>query len=498
MSKDNKPFFTGGEWDLDLIDTMWTVIDDIARTEYGLDYAEPQIEIVTADQMLHYHSQNAMPTLYSHWSYGKTYEASKRSWAAGQSSIAYETIINTDPMICYIMADNSATMQALVLAHANCGHGNFFKINYLFKEWTDPKAVLNELRYAKNYIKECEEAYGPSKVELTLDAAHALSLHGIDKYKRRRKPRVADVVAKQKARNEHDRKAYDPVLDSVVKKQVRFQDEESEFFNWPYPEENILYFIEKNSLGIADWQKEIVRLVRKSAQYFYPQMLTKVMNEGWASFWHYTLMERLYELGHLTEGSMMEFYESHTSVCCQQDMARLNPYTLGFNIFMDLKRACENPTEEDYEFLPFVAGKPWLETLTWVAENFKDSDFILEFLGPNVISKLKLFCVKDDNDAKEYEILSVQSKEDVFELRKQLARQYSFDEMVPSVEVVDYNFKGDRCITLEYTSTDGKLLDDKTRLHTMKYLSKLWGNPISVRQVTENGHVVSTHNRKYS
>ena len=145
----SKLLYTGTAWDLNLIDDLWEVIDKIATEKYGLTYYEPQIEIVTADQMLYHHSMHALPLLYKHWSFGKNYIEAKRAYQKGQTSIAYETIINTDPMITYIMEDNSATMQATVLAHAVCGHGSFFKNNYLFKRWTDAGSIVDYLVFAK-------------------------------------------------------------------------------------------------------------------------------------------------------------------------------------------------------------------------------------------------------------------------------------------------------------------------------------------------------------
>ena len=493
-----KPLFTGSEWTLDLIDDLWKVIDKIATEKYGMSYYDPQIEIVTADQMLHHHSMNAMPLLYNHWSFGKRYEASKKAWQKGQSSIAYETIINTDPMICYIMEDNSATMQALVLAHANCGHGSFFKNNEMFLEWTDAKAVMNELKHSKRFIKECELKYGPQRVERVLDSAHALSMNGIDKYKRRRIARASDVAEKQQLRAQYEQESYDPVLDKLMPKRTMHADMDRPQFEWPFPEENILYFIEKHAPKLAQWEREIIRIVRKSSQYFYPQMMTKVMNEGWASFWHYTLMEDLYDEGYIGEGSMLEFYDSHTSVCCQYDGAALNPYVMGFNIFMDLRRACENPTEEDYKYLPLVAGKPWLETLKWVCNNFKDSDFILEFLGPNVIKKLKLFCVQDDNDKDKFEIMGIQSDDDVYKIRKYLSEQYTFESMVPSIEVEDYKYEDDRELVLCHNIDQGKMLDDKAKTQTTKHLLRLWGYPVTIKERDENGKVVKINTRRYS
>lgn len=495
MCDNSKLLFTGATWTVGLVEKMWKVIDKMAKEEYGLDYYDPRIEIVTASQMLYHHSMNAMPLMYNHWSFGKRFELSQRAWEQGKSSLAFETVINTNPMVCYILESNSATMQALVLAHANAGHGSFFKMNYMFQLWTDADAIVNELTYAHDYIKKCEKKYGEARVERILDAAHSLSLQSMDKYKRRRIPRESDVAKKLAQREKHLEQAYDYLLDDP--ETYRQTNDLEPVGGWPYPEENLLYFIEKNSPALDEWEREVIRIVRRSSQYFYPQMSTKVMNEGWASFWHYTLMERLNEEGYLGPGSMLEFYESHTAVCDQVDGAALNPYVLGFKIFMDLKRACENPTKEDYEYLPLVAGKPWLETLKWVASNFKDSDFLLEFLGPNVIKDLKLFSIQDNAAEQFVTVTAIQSNDDVRELRKKISAQYDLNNMLPDIEIVGCNFKGDRTLHVQYNSKNHKRLDPDTNQLVTKYLRKLWGYPIAMNQVDETGSLISCKVRKY-
>ena len=127
------------------------------------------------------------------------------------------------------------------------------------------------------------------------------------------------------------------------------------------PQENLLYFFEKHAPLLEPWEREIVRIVRKIALYFYPQRQTKIMNEGWATFWHYNLLYELYDEGLLTEGNMLEFLQSHTNVVYQPEFdspyySGINPYTLGFAMFSDIRRMCENPTEEDKRFVSRSGG----------------------------------------------------------------------------------------------------------------------------------------------
>ena len=142
-----------------------------------------------------------------------------------------------------------------------------------------------------------------------------------------------------------------------------------------------------------------MRIVRKIAQYFYPQRQTQVMNEGWATFWHYTLMNDLYDEGLVTEGFMMEFLQSHTSVVFQPGFdspyySGINPYALGFAMYTDIRRMCEHPTEEDRRWFPDIAGSDWLSTLKFAMSSFKDESFILQYLSPKVIRDLKLFSIR--------------------------------------------------------------------------------------------------------
>ena len=145
-----------------------------------------------------------------------------------------------------------------------------------------------------------------------------------------------------------------------------------------------------------------MRIVRKIAQYFYPQRQTQVMNEGWATFWHYTLLNHLYDEGMVTDGFMMEFLQCHTNVVFQPPFdspyySGINPYALGFAMLRDIRRICEKPTEEDRRWFPDIAGSDWLKTLDFAMRNFKDESFIAQYLSPKLIRDLKLFAMLDDD-----------------------------------------------------------------------------------------------------
>src|SRR6201984_2217198 len=130
--------------------------------------------------MLDAYSSVGMPLFYKHWSFGKHFAYQQASYRKGLMGLAYEIVINSSPCISYLMEENTATMQALVIAHAAFGHNHFFKNNNLFKQWTDANGILSYLEFAKSYIALCESRYGDAQVERVLDAAHALMAQGVN------------------------------------------------------------------------------------------------------------------------------------------------------------------------------------------------------------------------------------------------------------------------------------------------------------------------------
>jgi stage V sporulation protein R len=203
------------------------------------------------------------------------------------------------------------------------------------------------------------------------------------------------------------------------------------------------------------------------------------MNEGWASFWHYTLMNTLYDRGYVNEAFMFEFLGSHSSVVYQPGYdskyySGINPYALGFNIFTDLRRMCENPTDEDREWFPDIAGGDWLETLHFAMENFKDESFIQQYLSPKVMRDMKFFCVYDDEESPEYEIRAIHDEPGYRQLRAALADQYNLSTREPNIQVVDVDLRGDRSLTLKHTRHNNMPLNDDC-VDVMKHVHRLWG-----------------------
>ena len=193
----NKLLWEGNDWTFDLLIKTDKEISRIAEDTYKLDTYPNQIEILTSDQMLSAYSSVGLPVQYDHWSFGKQYVREKKAYIHGKMGLAYEIVINSSPVVSYLMEENTMTMQSLVIAHACYGHNSFFKNNYLFKQWTDAESITDYLLFAKRYIHRCEEKYGEREVELFLDSCHSLQRYGIDKYKKPRKLSVKDEKERQ-------------------------------------------------------------------------------------------------------------------------------------------------------------------------------------------------------------------------------------------------------------------------------------------------------------
>lgn len=455
-----KLLFSSNEWTTESIEKTWKIIDKIAKEDFGLDYYEPQIEIITYDQMLDAYMNHGMPTYYTHWSFGKHYFAQEHSYKKGESGLAYELVINSDPAIAYLMESNSMAMQTLVLAHACCGHVHFFKNNYLFKQYTDAGHIVPYLKYAKKFVDHCIETYGVDRVDRILDAAHALQLYGVDHYPRGNSepkeeifnPELKHIVdhfidCKEELRVTPGFHAMERAVNrtntfmDAIDFRYNYADPERYVWKRGFPEENILLFLEQMSPLLFDWERVLIRIVRNIATYFYPQYQTKLMNEAFATAMHYELLNSLYDKGYISEGCMMECLHSHTSVCCQHKHAKVNVYSLGFAIFQDLKRICLNPTDEDREWFPLIAGsKDWLSVWKDCVANYRDESFVLQFLSPKVIRDFKLFSVLTKEKSDYMEISTTHKMEDIHRIRKLLSREYTVAHHTPNIEITSVDW----------------------------------------------------------
>jgi stage V sporulation protein R len=487
--------FSGSDWDFKTLSRAYDMIEAIALEELHLDVYPVQMEIISSQQMLDAYSSVGMPLMYHHWSFGKHFLYEELLYRKGGRGLAYELVINSNPCIVYLMEENTMALQALVTAHAALGHNHFFKNNHLFRQWTDAGAILSYLDFAKSYIVRCEERHGAVAVEVILDAAHALMQQGVFRY--RRPPKLSSERQREGVRERlaYEERSYNDLwrtlppakggsevsekgLDTAERKKALH-----------LPEENLLYFLEKNSVILEAWQREIIRIVRIIAQYFYPQRQTKVMNEGCATFVHYTLMNELFDRGQISEGAMLEILRNHSNVIFQPAFddprfSGINPYALGLDMMQDIQRISTAPTAEDRDWFPDFAGNGnWRQTLLDAWANHRDESFIRQYLSPALIRKWRLFMLADDAGERHYEVASIHNERGYEKIRAALADSYDVGASQPDIQVVDADMLGDRHLRLRHMVKDGIMLENSSRDATLRHIRRLWGHEVSLEAI---------------
>ncbi len=484
--------YTDSDWNFEKLQRSLDACEDIALNDLGLNIYRNQIEIITSEQMLDAYSSHGMPLMYKHWSFGKHFARDKMMYDKGYSGLAYEIVINSDPCIAYLMEENSMTMQTLVIAHACFGHNHFFKNNYLFRQWTDAESILTYLDFAKKYIAKCEDEFGHAEVEEILDAAHALMDQGVYRYNRPPKLSDSEQLEKIHARAEHERVTFNDIWRTLpLQEETKSEEEQrqTEVRNIKLPEENLLYFIEKASPYLMPWQRELVRIVRNMSQYFYPQKQTKVMNEGCATFTHHYILNELHRRGQISDGSIMEFMHSHSSVVFQPEFddprySGINPYALGFAMMEDVVRICTDPKDEDRDWFPGVAGcGDWRNVLKDAWANFRDESFITQFLSPTVMRHFHMFALADDATKSYYNVDAIHDERGFRQIRDSLSKMYDLGAIEPNIQVVGADLAGDRTLSVQHTVYNGRKLDKKTKEDVVKHLDRLWGYKVKLEEV---------------
>lgn len=473
------------DWTPELLQEIWTHIEDIAINDLGLDYYQPQIEMVSAEQMLDAYSSIGMPVNYNHWSFGRDFLKNKSKYDSGRMNLAYEMVIGTAPLtIAYLMEENDAITQALVLAHASCGHSFVFKNNYLFKEWSPAESIVDIMIYARDYIKRCEEKYGELEVEALLDAAHSLLRNSVDKQKRRYKKNLNEqeklIKAAQEEQEQHDN--LDIIIQTTSIKQPIKQ--ESSLIG---DEENLLYFIMKNSPILKDWQREIINILLRINQAMYPSMQTQVVHEGFATFTHFYIMTELEKRGLISPDAQIAWLHLHSNVIFQPDHkskyydGKFNPYALGLDMFNDIRRICENPTAEDREWFPNMAGGDWRTEIKNAASEFNDESFIAQYLSPTLMRKYKLMIVDLSLNSNTAIVKEICDDLGYKSIRRTISDTYNLISKIPNIIVKGAKMDGERTLELEYQPYKDRSLNKDYAMKTLSYAKQLWGYTVNLK-----------------
>jgi len=491
-----EPIATGTEWTLSTLERFDRALAGHAA-KFGLNTYPIQYELITASQMLDLCSTVGMPIHYAHWSFGKQLLSQEHGYRKGMTGLAYEIVINTNPAIAYLMETNTLALQVLVMAHAGYGHNAFFKTNYLFCQFTQADAILDYLQFARSFVQDCEQQYGWREVESVLDCCHALAPYGVDRYRRPARLSVKREKARLSERLRFAERHYNPNFAHLHLNETA----ESEAPSAPPfdPQENLLYFIEKHAPKLHAWQRELVRIVRKVAQYFYPQRLTKVANEGAATFWHYSLLNELYDTGEVDDGFMLEWLGNHGDVVAQMPFdsrgySGLNPYALGFSIFRDIRRICEEPTDEDRRWFPSLAGTAWQEAIQFAMTNFKDDSLIEQYLSPKVMRDMRLFMMHDgEEDREHYHVVAIHNDAGYTKVRQALAAQYRPESYMPTILVARASDEAERALLLQHRVEHGRMLDTHSAETMLGYVKQLWKFDVVLEEVDAEGRRLKIH-----
>jgi len=245
---------------------------------------------------------------------------------------------------------------------------------------------------------------------------------------------------------------------------------------------------------MEEWKREVIRIVRRISQYFYPQRQLQLMNEGFATFFHYKIMGDLYDKGILDDGAWLEFIHSHTGVIKQplfddKYYSGINPYALGLAMYQDIERISMEPTEEDREWFhnqDWVGNSDYIANIKWAIENFKDESFIQQFLSPKMIRDFKMFAIHDDEQDPKLLISGIHNKQGYATVRDSLSKQYNIGYHMPDIQVYDVDRWGDRSLTLRHYMVNKRPLESESAIDTLRYISHLWGYKVRIESDDEN------------
>ncbi|MCA1612733.1 MAG: SpoVR family protein, partial [Acidobacteria bacterium] len=441
-----------------------------------LDPFPTRFEIVPATVMYEIGSY-ALPGRYSHWTFGKAYHRMKTMYDFGLSKI-YEVVINTNPAYGFLLETNSPIQNKLVIAHV-LGHVDFFKHNAYFSK-TNRRMVESVSTHSER-MAEYEFRYGRKTVEKFLDAVLSVEEH-IDPnfFIRRERPRDEDGGGEAARRETPKPKEgrYDDLwkmgeADPTPEERAASDDRQRRL---PLPEKDLVHYIARNSPTLSDWQRDVMSVVHEEMEYFVPQMQTKVMNEGWASFWHARIMREL----ELTDTESLEFADLHSGVVSPQK-GQLNPYYLGYKIFEDIERRWDNPTKEEREKFGRRPGGG-REKIFEVRELDNDVSFLRNYLTEELCEELDLFV---------YEL--VEDEEwTVTEKRWERVRDQLVANMTnfgfPYIVVADGDYNGNRELYLKH-QYEGAELDAPYARKVLEYVHALWGRPVHL-ETTVDGETV--------
>ena len=412
---------------------------------FGLDCYAQEFEICDHHAMLGYMAYHGMPSHYPHWSYGKAYEKTKTLYDHGVSGLPYELVINSDPCLAYLMVDNSLCLQILTIAHVY-GHNDFFKNNFTFTSGTNAKETIGGFKARADRVRSYVEdpSIGDEAVERFLDSAHALAFC-VSPNAAVKRLGVAEV---RKRLDEDRAPRADPF--AILHKRPARPDEPEERFP-PAPIVDVLGFMRDHHPQLTDWQRDLLDVVDAETRYFLPQIETKIMNEGWASYWHHKILGKL----PLPHDVQLEFMIRHNQVVCPHP-GSINPYHLGFVLWHK------------------IAEKHGEAAIWGVRETDRDASFLRRFLDAETMRELDLFAFAPRGD--KLVVSEVADDEHWESVKRKLVAQVGAATN-PVIAITDADFNRRRELYLVHQH-DGRDLHLGYAEKTLQHLHRLWGRRV--------------------
>ena len=460
-----------------LLERAIAEITEIARG-FGLDFYPMRYEICPAD-IIYTFGAYGMPTRFSHWSFGKAFHRMKLQYDLGLSRI-YELVINSNPCYAFLLKGNSLIQNKLIVAHV-LAHCDFFKNNVRFSNTS--RNMVESMAASAGRIRSYEMEYGKERVEQFLDQALGIQEH-ID-------PSLITPPRKRREK-EAPRKRETPYddlwkLDHQGEKQPLRPKQTTKRIP-EHPQKDLLLFIMNHSTVLEEWQQDILTILREEMLYFWPQLETKIMNEGWATYWHLRILREM----DLTEEETVEFARLNASVTSPSKQM-INPYHVGLKIFEDIEKRWDRPTKKEQQELGRVPGKG-REKIFEVRELDSDISFLRNYLTKELVEELDLYIYQRRGN--EWSI----TDKDWKQVRDQLiASRINGGHPYITVEDGDYQRNGELYLKHHYEEHE---LDLKYMEKTLPYVYALWGRPVHLETVIENQPVQFSYdgqkyNRRY-
>ncbi|NCT39580.1 SpoVR family protein [Bacillus sp. EB93] len=437
-------------------------ITEIAKG-VGLDFYPMRYEICPSE-IIYTFGAYGMPTRYSHWSFGKQFHKMKLQYDFGLSKI-YELVINSNPCYAFLLDSNSLIQNKLIVAHV-LAHCDFFKNNIRFQNTN--RDMVESMAATANRIHQYEIQYGKKEVETFLDAVLAIEEH-IDPALLR--PASTITFEDEEEEVKHVVTPYDdlwglekkagPKRISSVKKDGKFP---------PQPQKDLLLFIQQYSHELEDWQRDILTMMREEMLYFWPQLETKILNEGWASYWHQRILREM----DLTSGESIEFAKLNAGVV-QPSPTSINPYYLGLKMFEDIEERYNNPTEEMIR--QGVEPGSGRQQIFEVREVESDISFLRNYLTKDLVTREDMYLFQ--KQGKDYKVVD----KDWTQVRDQLVNMRvngGFPYL--TVQDGDYMRNGELYLKHEY---EGIELDMKYLEKVLPYIYQLWGRGVNLETRVE-------------